>query len=397
MSLKTRDYDVALKRADIVNAATETKWREGLAHTDPDIETRYEAAIALARRHGVQYVPLDVLAAGKLDELVSRMRVLQETGIKNKAVVSSVLGAVDSPKFTWSNAFERFVELSKKDLINKNPDQVRRWKNRRLKAVNNLIALVGDKGLDETTRNDALDLRSWWIDRLDSEGLKPDSANKDIGSLKKIYDDLNDYLRLGLTPGIFSGLTLSEDQHEIKMPFERDHVSKFLVNRQALLTLNDQARMIVWAFASTGAGLSELIGLRSQDIHLDCEIPYIELKPNEVRGEDKTRYRKRDLPIVGSALEAFKAFPKGFTRYQGKPSSCSAAVGSYLREHKLLPSINHTLNSLRHTFQDALTAAEAPERTQADLMGHKFAREKYGVGSTMEQKLKWIKEAVFYV
>lgn len=55
-------------------------------------------------------------------------------------------------------------------------------------------------------------------------------------------------------------------------------------------------------------------------------------------------------------------------------------VNKYLRENELLPTERYSLYSFRHSFQDRLTAAEAPDRIKADLMGHKHAREKYGKG-----------------
>jgi hypothetical protein len=94
----------------------------------------------------------------------------------------------------------------------------------------------------------------------------------------------------------------------------------------------------------------------------------------------KTRYRKRTIPLVGFALDAFKACPKGFDQYRDCPDLLSAVLGGYLRSRKLLPSDNHSVYSLRHSFQDRLLAANAPDRVQADLMGHKFNRLAYGDG-----------------
>ncbi|MCX5495752.1 hypothetical protein OSH11_13645 [Kaistia dalseonensis] len=49
------------------------------------------------------------------------------------------------------------------------------------------------------------------------------------------------------------------------------------------------------------------------------------------------------------------------------------------------------IRSIRHSFQDRLTAADMPDRLQADLMGHKFNRPRYGEGPTLEHKLEWLK------
>ena len=40
----------------------------------------------------------------------------------------------------------------------------------------------------------------------------------------------------------------------------------------------------------------------------------------------------------------------------------------------------------------ALERTGVPDRVQADLMGHKFNREKYGKGSTLEKKLEWMQK-----
>jgi len=106
----------------------------------------------------------------------------------------------------------------------------------------------------------------------------------------------------------------------------------------------------------------------------------------------KTRYRKRIIPLVGFALEAFKACPNGFDEYRDRPDQLSAVLGKYLRDNDLFPSENHTVYSLRHSFQDRLLAANAPDRVQADLMGHKYNREPYGKGSSLEQKLEFMQK-----
>ena len=73
----------------------------------------------------------------------------------------------------------------------------------------------------------------------------------------------------------------------------------------------------------------------------------------------------------------------------GKNASASAAINKYLRDHELLPE-GCTLYSLRHGFQDRLIKVEAPERLQADLMGHKTLRPKYGKGPSLEQMHSWL-------
>lgn len=63
-----------------------------------------------------------------------------------------------------------------------------------------------------------------------------------------------------------------------------------------------------------------------------------------------------------------------------------------MREHDVFPSQEHSLYSLRHSFQDRLILAEAPERIQADLMGHAISRPRYGDGAGLAQKAEWMEK-----
>ena len=79
-------------------------------------------------------------------------------------------------------------------------------------------------------------------------------------------------------------------------------------------------------------------------------------------------------------------------RYPGAADAWSAAVNKFLAENRLRETPRHTAYALRHGFQDRLIAAEAPERIQAELMGHKLSRPRYGEGASLEHKARWIRE-----
>lgn len=96
--------------------------------------------------------------------------------------------------------------------------------------------------------------------------------------------------------------------------------------------------------------------------------------------------------LVGASLYAFRELGNGFDRYYSKPDQLSANLNKYLRDHDLLPSENHTVYSLRHSFEDRLTAVEPPDKVQAALMGHRYDRPRYGDGPSLKQKLKWLQK-----
>ena len=52
----------------------------------------------------------------------------------------------------------------------------------------------------------------------------------------------------------------------------------------------------------------------------------------------------------------------------------------------------HRTLTLRHSCQDRLTAIDTPDRIQAELIGHKFDRPKYGDGPILELKAEWMKK-----
>ncbi|QYZ68837.1 hypothetical protein JO391_13830 [Neotabrizicola shimadae] len=55
-----------------------------------------------------------------------------------------------------------------------------------IKAIRNFIEVIGDKPIAEITRDDMLDFRQWWSERLETEELTPNSANKDLVHLGKV-------------------------------------------------------------------------------------------------------------------------------------------------------------------------------------------------------------------
>jgi len=288
--------------------------------------------------------------------------------------------------------FNHYCTANKDKTLNKSPNQVRKWENPRTKAIRNFILCTGNKAVHELTREDAIQFRNWWIDRLENENLVSGTARKDFVYLKTMIGSVAENANINLDVArIFKNMTIKKDDGKQRLPFETDFIRNTLLNRDNLKGLNQQAHWVLYAFADTGAGLNELTGLRTEDIILDQNIPYIFIRPR--KGHTlKTKFRERQIPLVGFALEAFKACPNGFTEYHDRPDSLSGLLGNYLSDHKLFPTDQHTVYSLRHSFQDRLTEVDAPDRVQAELMGHKFNREKYGKGPTLEKKKEWMEK-----
>ena len=73
----------------------------------------------------------------------------------------------------------------------------------------------------------------------------------------------------------------------------------------------------------------------------------------------------------------------------------SALVNKALKARELRPERGQSLYSLRHTFEDRLTAVDAPDKIIACLMGHKWSRPQYSVGPSLEHKRDWLEPIAF--
>jgi len=157
--------------------------------------------------------------------------------------------------------------------------------------------------------------------------------------------------------------------------------------------INPEARRVVYLVAETGLRLSEATGLTRDAIHLDAPVPYVCVMADG--RELKTDQSHREIPLVGVALKAIREQPDGFPRYRDKADSLSALVNKAMELRGLKPEAGQSLYSLRHTFEDRLTAVDAPDKIIACLMGHKWSRPRYGVGPTLEHKRDWLNRIAF--
>lgn len=399
-SLKHRDERLAgAKNAyDAVHREVESyisKIRNGADVNDT--QRTYELAVVRAQRLGFEFRTIDELVNDvDVGELVDRLIAVEEKiGDVDDPDVDAVLGAVVRPEITVTGAMERYVDLNKNELREKNANQKKRWKNPLDLAVRNFVDLVGDKPLGDITRDDALKFREWWIDeRIGKDVATANTANKNLMALRKIFRIVNDTHRLGLE-NPFHGLSIGGGVAEERVSLDREWIEGVMFKPGALSGLNAQARGVVLAMADTGARVNEITGLEKEDIILDGPVPHISIRPNATRSL-KTAHSERTIPLIGSALVAMKENPEGFSRYAGKNASASGAINKFLRENELLPP-GATLYGLRHGFQDRLIEVEAPERIQADLMGHKTLRPKYGKGPSLQQMHQWLKKTALRI
>ncbi|MDP4024425.1 tyrosine-type recombinase/integrase [Methylobacterium sp. NEAU 140] len=382
----------AQRAAERINGELEAFWRAAGTAEGAEAKARYDRARRDARRLGFPYITAVEVAQLPIAEILARFDVVAAAKPDDHAVEAAALGTVEPPALDLDGLFDEFEALMKPSLKGMSDDQVRRWQSPKKRAIANLRTVIGNKALAKLTRVDALDFQRWWIGRIEVEGVEIETANKDIGHLNKMLGKVENTHRLGLGP-VFSQLRIEGGRTGQRTAFAPAYVQNTLLADGALAMLNPEARRILYLIAETGLRLSEACNLTAETIRLDDATPHVQVRPDGRRM--KTEQSERDIPLVGVALMAMREHPEGFPRYRDQAAGLSAAVNKTLRENGLLPSEGHTVYSLRHTFEDRLTAVEAPDKIAAALMGHKYRRPRYGVGPSLAQKAEWLQRIAF--
>lgn len=222
--------------------------------------------------------------------------------------------------------------------------------------------------------------RDWWLDRIKEEKVSSRTANKNIDHLGKVFKLVNEEKRLNINLPL-GGLRIKEGAKVTRPPFSDQWIRDELLAPGALDELNPEARAIFLVMINTGARPSEIVALTRNTIHLNHNIPHISIEPED--RAMKTQYSLRLIPLVGVSLEAIRTFPDGFPTYRGT-DNLTKDVNAYLSQHALRETENHSLYSLRHSFEDRLLRAAVDERIRRDLMGHRLNRERYGKGADLQ-------------
>src|SRR5690554_1012005 len=320
VALKTDSKRAALRKAIMINDQTEAYWQSLITNKQQHSDSAFRKTVRIARQMGFSYQPMSVVAGLPDHELIKRILVLEDASPKQ---VEAVLGGRPESQITIKQALSKFWDIAKDRTINKTENQYRKWKNPRIKAVENFISLVGNKELIQINKDDILVFRDWWIERIQKENKNPSSANKDFIHLKDVLRTISEYERIDLDIDyLFKKIMFETRFKQARLPFTSEQIISILQSEK-LQNINEEARWFLHVAAETGARPSEIVGLLPEDIKLDAEIPHISITDRKERPL-KTPHSQRDIPLIGYALDAFKAMPNGFSRYRDKSDQLSA-------------------------------------------------------------------------
>ena len=233
-------------------------------------------------------------------------------------------------------------------------------------------------------RKHAIAFRGWWVDRVEEKGRKPYTGNREINSLRRMITvDLDIDGSSKTNP--FSSIRLKEETDVSRIPLSIDQIST-LCGHAALPDLHPDFHRLFRMLVNTGMRPVEAIVLELDDVILDHEIPHVHVRKNATRGL-KTAHSERLLPLLGVSLQAAQELVDtgGWGKRLGKNVYATSVINRSLRDSGIVTDKRQNLYSLRHWFQDQLTKSDVVDRAQAQLMGHKFQRPKYGSGKDLTE------------
>ena len=325
--------------------------------------------------------------SSRLENIWDRMRleVLDFRSAGQKSVFMGVEGVRAQTIFRISDAFELYLRLK----AHQKPNSFKIYTDRNKRY---LLECLGDEQVEDLSPLDGAKFR----DHLLSKALSSSSIRRIFSTIKSVINlSISEQGLLIENP--FSKVFIPEDgMGKKRKPIPAGVISTI---QAACQRLDDDQRWLIALISDTGMRLSEACGLLIEDIKLDTNIPYVNIKPHKWR-RLKTVGSERKVPLVGTSLWAAKrlhdrerngcAFPRYCSAEKVKANSASGALNKWLSNHAPVGCVIH---SFRHSFRDRLRAVECHSDLIDELGGWKSGGvgNTYGSGYTLEIKSRWLK------
>ena len=326
-------------------------------------EAAYQLALMIASSENLNLIDTESVTKLPLGEILHRLSAIENKDefFTEETKTKSLLGAIKRPEVPISQAFQLYCEkIAIGEKLGKSASQEKNWYNAKKRAINNFIAMHDDIPMDKINREHARDFYDWWGERLQAGGsdnpLAPNTANRDIGNLRKFYRQYWEYVGEEERANPFRNLRYKDHQISQRPHFEDDWVRKEILKPGVFDGLNNEAKLIVYALIETGCRPSEIANIQSENICLNHDVPHIRIRRTSDR-QLKAKSSERDIPLVGVSLLAMQQAPNGFPRYRDKEALLSASLMKAFRARKLFPTPDHKIYSLRHSFEARMQEA----------------------------------------
>ena len=328
---------------------------------------------------------LSIELSSRLENIWDRMRleVLDFKSPEPKSVVFGTNCISARNDFLISDGFDLYLRLkgtAKTDNFRKCTERNQRY----------LTACLGNVAIEDLSPRDGADFRDYLL----AKGLSSSSVRRVFSTVKAVINLCISEHGLHLS-NPFRGVFIPKDDLETKrQPIPLSDIRNV---QDECCEHDDDQRWLIALISDSGMRLSEACGLLVDDIKLDAEIPYLDIKPHPWR-RLKTKSSARQLPLVDSTLWAAQrvvanasgafAFPRYCNDTAVKANSASGSLNKWLS--KRVPE-GCVVHSFRHSFRDRLRAAQCPSDIIDALGGWSTAGigSNYGNGFRLEQKFRW--------
>ncbi|CAC9599245.1 Phage integrase [uncultured Gammaproteobacteria bacterium] len=300
---------------------------------------------------------------------------------------SSLDDSVESSGVLMSEAIEHYLKI-------KGTEKSRSFANVVRRDPGYAINYLGDRDLSSYNTTDAAKLR----DKLFSKGLSSGSVKRVFSSVKAVTGLTIKEMGIGV-PNPFLGVFIPNlNDAKKRLPIPNKNIKAI----QKACVLLDDIRWITAIISDTGLRLSEVVGLKSSDVILDDDQPYLIIQPNNSR-RLKTVGSERKIPLVGASLWGASRASSAtvseylFDRYNKNErcnaNSASAAINKWMRPYV---SDGMVIHSMRHSIRNRLRSVEAPVDIIDAIGGWSRGSvgEGYGSGHTVKTLHKWLSRVV---
>jgi integrase len=406
----------ARKAIEIIDNETQAYWRDLVAGRNADARRRYRLGVKRAQQLGFVYAShQEVANSTQLDQVLRRIEALDRTGWRDPVTQDATLGGtVLASSVLLSELVDQYMRLpsvllSSKSggLKGKSEEQIAKFRKHREKAIELLIAQVGDKDILSLSTADANKFTDWYLQYITVNALGTDGPRKHIDVIRKMIRSICERDRL-TDPDVWGKNPFP--RHEGKRnAFSIAFVKDTMLAPGALDGMAPADRDLLYTLIDTGARLSEICNLRRPFIHVGPKdnIPHIRVRP--VGRQLKSKNAIRDVPLIGVALEAMRRNPDGWPQYRDNAAAASKEINRWIK--RLLPADADVIESddenregtclygLRHTFKDRLREVRAEDEMKVALMGQDVGNTgktpDYGNGYSLEIKAEVMAQIAF--
>ncbi|MGX8011052.1 site-specific integrase [Mesorhizobium sp. M7A.F.Ca.MR.245.00.0.0] len=318
-----------------------------------------------ATRHVAEWNALGPMSDEAADALADH---LEETGQGD--LYRALVVPDRKPEPTLADA----VKLYLKDKVEGTPDETK--KRQRVERVKGHVEKAlsrGDPQIRSLTRTDAREVR----DHMLADGdMSPATVHRYLNDLRAIITHAIKELDLRGAVNPFNGLEVKRETlaKEDRKPFTEGQLKA--ARARVLGHASEDLQRIWRMLEQTGCRLAEVTGLMVEDVHLDGESTYLDLRFHPHR-RLKNAGSVRRVPLVEDALKAAQEAHEAagdrtllFPTYarEGGATAASQVLMKHVRKVVSDPKV--TVHSLRHTLKDRLVRADVPEAVQNMILGH---------------------------